>query len=608
MRNIATKFTGTSNLSAPEFNSFINELENAVTSTSQALDSGSGPDTDLQMLARALVIAGQSASLYQDSGGSNTYILGALGANLVQPTAYYNGLTVIFKAGSTNTGAALINVAALGNVSLRNRIGGVLTANEIVLGNWVAAVYVQSVNQFQIILNTTPPPAGVTRPDQAATYIDNGAGNVFALIPAGTVVPPVSYTNGLVVAFKSARTLTGAATINLNSLGARAFVNENGAAFGAGDIRINDWVLAVFHSGNNRFELITKTLQIDIPGLERIFPASDTGSSASEFRCALTDTSKGPVISLVNGLTVEFELPLANAADPTVKVEGLAAKPLVFPNGGAIPAGFLQSQDYIRARYISALDRFDLIHRSGENDDMVAPGTVSGSGAPWTFTPSSNIRLPPALVDGLTVVFQTSSAAPNNPSLNVGGFGAKPLRFANNATIRAGQIGNAQRVMATYRASGDRWEVVAHSTHPLAVGYGAFTSNVINGDVPINAQRVLQWGTPTYDDLGFYNSTNRTFVVPSGQGIQRIDVSLALVYSMEFSQHCAARLTIGSATVAVSHLDTASGAGFGEGNNISVIGFPVSGGEQLELTVQPQGGSINVTQAHFSIRASKLAA
>ena len=156
MRNIATKINGNT-LPAAAFNSDQDELENAVLSTDQTLDPDAGPDTDLNMLGKAMAAYGNAANVYQDSGAADAYVL-AIASNLKSVTKYYDNMMIAFKAGNSNTGASTVNVNTLGVKSITLPDGTALSANAIVTGNYVIAVYSLSNDRFELIKGSGPIP------------------------------------------------------------------------------------------------------------------------------------------------------------------------------------------------------------------------------------------------------------------------------------------------------------------------------------------------------------------------------------------------------------------------------------------------------------------
>jgi hypothetical protein len=151
MRDIAVKTDNAGDtLSAGAFNAQEAEIENVVTDTGQTLDSESGPDTDLNMLGKALAAYGASAEGYTDSGSANTYVL-ARASTLQSPTAYFDGMRVTFIPANTNTTACTVNVAGIGTKDIVGSDGNALIANDIVADTVVSAVYVSGDDEFRLI-------------------------------------------------------------------------------------------------------------------------------------------------------------------------------------------------------------------------------------------------------------------------------------------------------------------------------------------------------------------------------------------------------------------------------------------------------------------------
>lgn len=149
MRNIATKVDAVDNLSAAEFNSDQNELENIVTSTDQSLDPAGGADTDLNMLARAVAGYAGAGWAYQDSGSANAYVL-SIATNLKPVTKYFDNLMVAFKPGNNNTGASTVNVEGLGVKDIKIA-GADPLAGQISTSNIVILKYNNSAGYFEAV-------------------------------------------------------------------------------------------------------------------------------------------------------------------------------------------------------------------------------------------------------------------------------------------------------------------------------------------------------------------------------------------------------------------------------------------------------------------------
>lgn len=152
MRNISAKADGVGDtLPASDFNANLrSELQNVVTSSDQTLDAEGGPDTDVEMLGKAITIYANASQYYQDSGAANAYVLARVG-NLKPLVDYIDGVTVMFKAGNSNTGASTINVDSLGAKALRDNTDTALVGGEITANGYVIARYHSTNDRFEIL-------------------------------------------------------------------------------------------------------------------------------------------------------------------------------------------------------------------------------------------------------------------------------------------------------------------------------------------------------------------------------------------------------------------------------------------------------------------------
>lgn len=88
----------------------------------------------------------------------------------------------------------------------------------------------------------------VTAINDTLTYsnylVDTGAANSYAVAFSGSLT--TSYTAGLLIIFKAANANTGASTLNVNSLGAKNIVNQDGSALQSGQILANSLVMVCY--------------------------------------------------------------------------------------------------------------------------------------------------------------------------------------------------------------------------------------------------------------------------------------------------------------------------------------------------------------------------
>lgn len=83
-------------------------------------------------------------------------------------------------------------------------------------------------------------------------YAASSAGSdTYAITPSGTAAP-TAYVTGQVFRFKADVANTGAATLNVNSLGAKSILRVNGSALADGDISANQIVEVIYDGTNMR--------------------------------------------------------------------------------------------------------------------------------------------------------------------------------------------------------------------------------------------------------------------------------------------------------------------------------------------------------------------
>ena len=84
-------------------------------------------------------------------------------------------------------------------------------------------------------------------------YIDSGTTNSYVLSAISTFKAIDAYTDGLTIRFVATTENTGAATVNVNSLGAKSIVTSSGIGLPTGDIMIGDYITARYDVGNDNF-------------------------------------------------------------------------------------------------------------------------------------------------------------------------------------------------------------------------------------------------------------------------------------------------------------------------------------------------------------------
>jgi len=185
MQEFATKSDNVGDtLGASGFNAFITELENICKDLGFTLDPEGGPDTDFDMLGKALAMMGSGAEYYADSGSANTYVLSRVG-NMQSVRAYFDGMRVTFQAGNTNTGASTINVDSLGSKAIVRADGTALSGGEISALDYTRAIYRSSADRVVELLDEIFSGAVVQESNTQVTAVNTGT----TTIPHDNTIP-----------------------------------------------------------------------------------------------------------------------------------------------------------------------------------------------------------------------------------------------------------------------------------------------------------------------------------------------------------------------------------------------------------------------------------
>lgn len=157
--------------------------------------------------------------------------------------------------GSDTDTAVATAFVTLGQLS-RQAIAGAANASTTVKG------LVQLPTQAQTDARTTIGSTGaalVLTPDVVRstklsdTVDDSGSGNTYAITPVPAVA---AYSTGIVVGFRATHTNTGAATLNVNGLGARTITKEGTTALASSDIIAGLFVQAEYGNGAGGFQMM----------------------------------------------------------------------------------------------------------------------------------------------------------------------------------------------------------------------------------------------------------------------------------------------------------------------------------------------------------------
>lgn len=165
-----------------------------------------------------------------DTGSANAYAAALSPA----PSAYTTGMVVNVKIANTNTGASTFNLNSLGAKNIIHSNGNALAAGDLVAGQ--IACFGYDGTNIQLLNSPAQVTAAQVQSGTLIYAVSTSSPNTYT----ATLSPALaSYTAGMKVRIKFSNTNTGAATLNLNSLGAINIKREDGSSLVSGDIKSN---------------------------------------------------------------------------------------------------------------------------------------------------------------------------------------------------------------------------------------------------------------------------------------------------------------------------------------------------------------------------------
>jgi hypothetical protein len=149
--------------------------------------------------------------------------------------ALANGISYWLKYNSTNTSTITLNINGLGAKSVLKYGNVPLTASDLVMGHYYEHIY--NGTAFEITLETNKVVKEYLTASGTDTYTSNLELDYGIYVNA---MYPVKFTNAN----------TGAATLNLNGLGAKNIYTSSGAALSSGDILANSTRILIYNGSD----------------------------------------------------------------------------------------------------------------------------------------------------------------------------------------------------------------------------------------------------------------------------------------------------------------------------------------------------------------------
>jgi len=218
-----------------------------------SLPTGNVPAANLDANFNAI---GAIACIPCSCSGTNTLTL-TPASNTPSVTAYFNYQQFQFVAAASSSGTVTVNIAGVGAKTLYNSDGTVVGNGGLAAGTLYLIAYQSGLNSGSGGFVIQSPGVGITQTAVNATVqsqtgnsgVDSGSVNSYAL----TLSPVLAaYANILYapIRMKVSHTNTGAATLNINTIGAVNIVGPDGGALNAGDLLLGE-IVELFYDGTN---------------------------------------------------------------------------------------------------------------------------------------------------------------------------------------------------------------------------------------------------------------------------------------------------------------------------------------------------------------------
>lgn len=345
-------------------------------------------------------------------------------STIATTTAYSNGLRLSFIAGYTNTGATTVKINSLSTVSIvKGPSASSLQAGDIVAGQLVNCTYYGG--SFRLEDYPTLGDLSQSRTSYATAVA--GTNTI-----TGTLAPaPYQYEAGMRVVLKAAATNTGAATLNLNGLGAKT-IQRYGTALVGGEIKANDMV-ELFYDGT-QFQLVGAPP--DPIFLDRVNSRVGVGTTAPTQKLSVegnitagsTTTAAGYSLAITTGSANYTRIARYSGADATgeIRHQGNGGFQNVLEGTGTWSVSLNASNRLV-------VDTAGVVTTSGQLQS--AGGSVS---APtYSFSSDTNTGVYRIGADVLGIATGGVEVLRADASQNVG-IGASPAASTTRLTVRGG--------------------------------------------------------------------------------------------------------------------------------------------------------------------------
>lgn len=297
-----------------------------------------------------------------------------------------NNAWFIASPNHTNTGASTLNVSSLGAKKVLKAGGTELIAGDLTSGSPALLVYQTAADGGTgawILAGSAAAPAiadSRVTPGAIVAAVTTGSASAYVAAP-DPALPAFKDLAWLIV--RPNHTNTGAATLNVNGLGAKKILSASGALLVAGQIATSAPILLMYSTAADS----AAGAWIALAGLVTA-PLYGVNTGTDNAMAVTVRQSTTTLADLV-GVLVTVGAVDANTAAVTLAVNGLAATAVLQADDRQIPAGGLAAGAKLTAVYDGTVFRVV----SGINPDKVVTLTSATGGVEIDWDKGTNFHL-----------------------------------------------------------------------------------------------------------------------------------------------------------------------------------------------------------------------
>ena len=266
---------------------------------------------------------------------------------------------------------------------------------------------------------------------------DAGSTDSYAITVANVTNP---YQTGMVYYFKANTANTGAATLNINSAGAKTIKKNSTADLATGDI-VASQMVAVIYDGTN-FQLLSHVPSSDYQSGSQLY-AADAGSSD-----AYVLTLSPVPAAYTTGMVIHFKANTKNTGASTLNVNSLGAKNIYKNVDQNLENDDIQASQIVSVVYDGTnfqLLSFPSTTVAQTGSQLYAADAGSSDAYAMTLDP-----VPAAYTTGMVLHFKANTANSGPAALNVNSLGAKTIKKYYNSDLEDGDIQASQIISVVY--------------------------------------------------------------------------------------------------------------------------------------------------------------